>query len=202
MKNASIFFSFLAVVAFLGFAFTNPESDAVESYSVNTEQSVIKWKAYKVTGQHNGTVKVQSGNLEFDGDMLQGGEFTIDMASITVGDLEGKYKQKLEGHLKSEDFFGVEKYPTAKFIITEVISRGKPGDYRIEGDLTIKETTKPIKFNAKVNQEEGSTSATADITIDRAEYNVRYGSGSFFDNLGDKTIYDEFDLTVELVASK
>jgi len=83
-----------------------------------------------------------------------------------------------------------------------VISRGKPGDYRIEGDLTIKETTKPIKFNAKVNQEEGSTSATADITIDRAEYNVRYGSGSFFDNLGDKTIYDEFDLTVELVASK
>jgi len=111
MKNASIFFSFLAVVAFLGFAFTNPESDAVESYSVNTEQSVIKWKAYKVTGQHNGTVKVQSGNLEFDGDMLQGGEFTIDMASITVGDLEGKYKQKLEGHLKSEDFFGVESIP-------------------------------------------------------------------------------------------
>ncbi len=198
MKN---FFglNLLAVLALAGFAFTGVSE--LESYSVDTSESVIEWKGYKVTGQHNGIVKVQSGALEFEGQELTGGNFVIDMASITVLDLEGEYKDKLEGHLKSEDFFGVEKYPTANFSITKVISRGTPGDYRIEGDLTIKETTKPIKFNAKVEADGGNRVAVADITLDRAEYDVRYGSGSFFDNLGDKTIYDEFDLTVNLVVN-
>ena len=202
MKISRFFLSFLAVSAFIGLSFTSPPAAGEETFMVDTENSVITWKGYKVTGQHHGTVKVKDGKLEYKDGMLAGGHFSIDMTSITVGDLEGEYKGKLEGHLKSADFFGVESYPTAKFVIREVISRGKPGDYRIEGDLTIKEMTKPIKFNAQITEEGGKHVATADITVDRADYDVRYGSGSFFDNLGDKTIYDEFDLQVKLVASK
>ena len=189
----------LALFAFVGLSFTDSE---IVTYSVDTEASVVKWTGYKVTGKHYGTVKVENGALQYEDGQLVGGSFEIDMASIKCDDLSGEYAQKLEGHLKSADFFGVENHPTAKFVITEVISRGKPGDYRISGDLTIKETTKPVKFNANITEESDNMLANAKITIDRAEYNVRYGSGSFFDNLGDKTIYDEFDLEVQLVANK
>jgi len=195
IRNITLF----TLAALLGFAFT-PLKDTIAVLNVDTEQSVIKWDGYKVTGKHNGTVDLKSGNLEFDGEQLVGGNFTMDMTSITVLDLTGNYKAKLEGHLKSDDFFGVEKHPTAKFEITRVVSRGMPGDYKVEGDLTVKGITKPIRFNAKVTEENGVKVARADMKLDRTDYNVRYGSGSFFDNLGDKTIYDEFDLSVELVA--
>lgn len=195
IRNITLF----TLAALLGFAFTTLK-DTIAVLNVDTEQSVIKWDGYKVTGKHNGTVDLKSGNLEFDGEQLVGGNFTMDMTSITVLDLTGNYKAKLEGHLKSDDFFGVEKHPTAKFEITRVVSRGMPGDYKVEGDLTVKGITKPIRFNAKVTEENGVKVARADMKLDRTDYNVRYGSGSFFDNLGDKTIYDEFDLSVELVA--
>ncbi len=145
---------------------------------------------------------MKSGDLEFNGDQLTGGSFAIDMTSITVTDLTGEYKGKLEGHLKSKDFFGVEKHPTATFEITRVIPKGTPGDYKVIGNMTIKNITKEIKFFANVKNVNGQKVATADLTIDRSDFDVRYGSGSFFDNLGDKTIYDEFDLSVELVAGK
>ena len=120
------------------------------------------------------------------------------MTTIACTDLEGEWKEKLEGHLKSDDFFGVNNFPVAKFEITKVAAKGTPGDYKITGNLTIKETTKEIKFYANVSQDGGKNVAKADIKIDRSEFNVRYGSGSFFDNLGDKTIYDEFDLSIVL----
>ncbi len=191
----------LTLAALVGFAFT-PLNGPVEVMRVNTQESIIKWKGYKVTGKHNGTVALKDGSLQFEDGQLTGGSFVMDMTSITVLDLTGDYKAKLEGHLKSDDFFGVEKYPTAKFEITRVVSRGMPGDYKIEGDLTVKGITKPIRFNARVTEEKGAKVAKADMKLDRTDYNVRYGSGSFFDNLGDKTIYDEFDLSVELVAGK
>ena len=132
--------------------------------------------------------------------MLKGGEFVIDMTTITSTDLEGEYQQKLNGHLKSADFFGVEKYPEAKFVIKNVKENGKNGRFTVTGDITIKETTKEINFDAQlVNSGEGIV-AVADIVIDRSEFDVRYGSGSFFDNLGDKTIYDDFTLSVNLVT--
>jgi len=125
----------------------------------------------------------------------------VDMTSINCTDLQpGKGKEKLEGHLKSADFFGVEKFPTARFDITKVVSRGTAGDYRVSGNLRIKESTKSIKFNAVVKKDAKSSVATAAIKIDRTDFDVRYGSGSFFDNLGDKTIYDEFDLNLSLVV--
>jgi polyisoprenoid-binding protein YceI len=126
----------------------------------------------------------------------------MDMTSIKVTDLEGEWAGKLEGHLKSPDFFGVEKHPTATLVITKVVPKGTPGDYKVSGNLTIKEKTKEVRFYAHVDSEGGKMNATADLKIDRTDFDVRYGSGSFFDGLGDKTIYDEFDLTVNIVASK
>ena len=202
MKKVSVFSTLLAAIALVGMSFTNPSSTAVDSFPVNIAKSNIVWKGYKVTGSHTGNIELKSGKLDFDGDKLAGGSFEIDMTTITCTDLEGEYNQKLVGHLKSEDFFGVEKNPTAKFVITQVVSRGTPGDYKIVGDLTIKNITKEIKFFTKVTEENGQKVANAEIKVDRSEYNVRYGSGSFFDNLGDKTIYDEFDLQVKLVSAK
>ncbi len=189
----------LAFVAFFAFAFT--PNNVGEGTPVDIAKSVITWKGYKVTGEHAGILKVKNGILDFTDGSLTGGSFDIDMASLEVTDLKaGQGKEKLEGHLKSADFFGTEKYPTAKFVITKVTSRGKTGEYKITGNLTIKETTKEIKFNAMVTEANGVKTAKADITLDRSEFDVRYGSGSFFDNLGDKTIYDEFDLSVNLVV--
>ncbi len=173
----------------------------VVTYSVDLEQSKVNWKAYKVTGQHEGYVKLKSGGLEFTDSLLSGGTFEIDMTSMVVTDLEGNWKDKLEGHLKSEDFFSIEKFPTAAFKITKVTPQG-PGKYKVEGDVTIKETTKSIRFTADTKEENGLITAVAAIELDRSDFNVRYGSATFLGNLGDKTIYDNFDLTVELTAKK
>jgi polyisoprenoid-binding protein YceI len=174
----------------------------IDTLKVNTTESNIAWVGYKVTGQHAGNVKIKSGNLQMDHGKLAGGSFEIDMASISCTDLQGEMAGKLVGHLSSPDFFGTEKYPTAKFNITRVIPVDSKGNYKIIGDLTIKETTKSVKFNANVTSNGGKTMATGKIVVDRSEFDVRYGSGSFFDGLGDKTIYDDFDLNVSLVAGK
>jgi polyisoprenoid-binding protein YceI len=170
--------------------------------AVDTEASQVTWKGYKVTGSHEGTIAVKNGSLEFTDGIFTGGSFMIDMASLKATDVTGETAGKLEGHLKSGDFFGVEDFPAASFKITKVVSRGKPGDYRVTGDLTIKETTKAIRFNTTVTEEMGKYTAKADLTIDRTDFDVRYGSGSFIDNLGDKTIYDEFELGITLVSKK
>ena len=189
----------VSVLALAAFSFKNV---VIETYSANVAKSEIGWKAYKVTGSHEGTINLKSGDLQYTDGMLSGGTFEVDMTSLASTDLKGEWKDKLDGHLKSEDFFGVENFPVAKFNITKVVPKGTPGDYKITGDLTIKETTKSIKFYANIVEEGNSRVATADIKIDRSEYDVRYGSGSFFSGLGDKTIYDEFDLSVKLVTEK
>lgn len=160
---------------------------------VDVEKSKVTWKAYKVTGSHTGTVTLSSGALEFENDALSGGEFVVDMTSLISTDLEGEYKGKLEGHLKSDDFFSVANHPTAKLVFTNVKATGKNA-YEVTGDLTIKGITKAITFDLSVY----GSKATGNLKVDRAQYDVRYGSGSFFENLGDKTIYDEFDLVVDL----
>lgn len=160
---------------------------------VSTDKSTVTWKAYKVTGSHHGTVALQSGSLVFDNGQLSGGEFVVDMTTLTATDLEGEWKDKLVGHLKSEDFFSVEKHQTSKLVFTEVKQTGK-NSYEVTGNLTIKGITKPVTFDMSVY----GSKATATMKVDRAQYDIRYGSGSFFDNLGDKTIYDEFDMVVDL----
>ncbi len=188
---------FLPLLAILVMAAQN-----TATYNVDVNSSSIAWTGRKVTGQHTGYVKVKNGNLAYADGKLTGGTFDIDMNSITCTDLEGEYAGKLVGHLKSDDFFGAAKYPTAKFVITKAIPQDTKGNYKIVGNLTIKEKTNEVKFAAAVNESNGTITASGKITVDRSEYDVRFGSGSFFDNLGDKTIYDEFDLQVSLVAKK
>ncbi len=176
------------------FAFMMALSLNAQTKAVNASASKVNWKGYKVTGSHEGTINVKSGSLTFKGEILTGGDFIIDMNSINCTDLQGGGKGNLEGHLKSDDFFGVATYSDAKFVITKVVSKGKPGEYKIIGNLTIKKATKEVKFDAMVS----AGMAKATLKIDRTDFDVRYGSGSFMDNLGDKTIYDEFDLNVNL----
>jgi len=172
---------------------TATEPVAEEKKEVKTETSTITWKAYKVTGSHYGTVDLKSGSLVFDGDKLTGGEFEADMTTLVATDLEGESKGKLEGHLKSDDFFGTEKHTAAKLVFTKVEPTGK-NSYEVTGDLTIKGVSKPVTFDVSVY----GSKATATVKVDRTAYDIKYGSGSFFYNLGDKAIYDEFDLVVDL----
>lgn len=190
MKNSIKNIATLVIVAFMTFSFTTAEGDKKE---IKLENSKVVWKGYKVTGSHVGIISIKSGHLNFDKDILTGGTFEIDMSTITVTDLEGEYKGKLEGHLKSDDFFGVEKFPTATLRFTKVKSVGK-NSYEVAGDITIKGKTETVSFNVSVY----GSKANVSLKIDRTKFDVRYGSTSFFDGLKDKAIYDEFDLVADL----
>jgi polyisoprenoid-binding protein YceI len=168
---------------------------AQQKLTADTTNSKLEWLGEKVTGRHEGSVKLQSGWLNWNDDKIQSGEFIIDMRSIKTYDK----LEKLEGHLRSDDFFGVEKNPTAKLVITESTSFAK-GTAIVKGELTIKGITNPVEFKAAYQKKDNGNWFFANILIDRTKYNVRYGSGTFFDNLGDKTIYDDFRLKVSLVV--
>lgn len=164
-----------------------------EKKEVNIDKSIVTWKGYKVTGSHHGTIALESGTLEFDGDKLVGGEFVVDMSTLKNNDLSGDSKGKLEGHLKSDDFFGVQSHPTSKLVFTNVKATGK-NSYEVTGDLTIKGITKPTTFNVSIY----GSKATATLKVDRSHYDIKFRSGSFFENLGDKMIYDDFELVADL----
>ncbi|WP_082305145.1 YceI family protein [Persicobacter sp. CCB-QB2] len=196
MKNLKVLM--LSLLTMLLFVFAAPKA---LQYKVDPSQTKVKWIGQKVTGEHYGSVNITAGFLSVEEGVITGGTFSLDMTSIVVEDLGGMMKKKLEKHLKSEDFFGVEAHPTAKFVITKVYRQGKEkNEYKVVGNLTIKGITKELKFPAVVEVDKESLKAKATITVDRTEFNVRYGSGSFFDDLGNKTIYDEFILEVELSA--
>ncbi|MCF8237655.1 MAG: YceI family protein [Saprospiraceae bacterium] len=184
---------------FLGWVNPDPVKD-VKTMSVDVTSSQVVWKGYKVTGEHTGSVKIKSGDIVMENGTLTGGSFVIDMTSITCTDLEGEWRDKLVGHLKSEDFFNSTAFPTATMKIARVIPQDSKGNYKVQGNLTIKGITKPVKFFVNMGSKGTTAIANAQIKVDRSEYDVRYGSGSFFDNLGDKTIYDEFDLNVSLTV--
>ena len=179
-----------AIVAFVTLSFTNRD---IEKKEIKIENSQIVWKGYKVTGSHEGTILLKSGSLSFQENVLIGGEFEIDMTTIITTDLDGEYKGKLEGHLKSDDFFGVENFPSAKLVFTTVTPISE-NSYNVTGDLTIKGTTNPVTFEISID----GNKATTSLKIDRTKYDIKYGSASFFDDLKDKAIYDEFDLVSDL----
>ena len=165
---------------------------------IDTKNSLVKWTGYKVTGQHEGTITLKKGELKFDGDSnLIGGVFDMDMTSINTTDLDGGSKDRLDSHLKNDDFFSVNKYNTANLVFTKIkFSRNENSykNYVVDGDLTIKGITNPISFEINIYK----NSASADLKIDRTKFNIKYGSASFFDGLKDRAIYDEFDLEVRL----
>ena len=178
-----------------------------EAYAVVPAESDITWNGKKVGGEHSGNINLQNGELVVADNQVVGGEFTIDMASITNTDIEdAESNGKLVGHLKSDDFFGVEQHPTATFKINRIspianAAAGQP-NYNVEGDLTVKGKSNPVSFPATVNVENGVATAKADVIVDRAKYDVRYGSNSFFDNLGDKAIEDNFTVSLDITAKQ
>jgi polyisoprenoid-binding protein YceI len=172
------------------------------NYKVDTKTSVIVWTGYKVTGQHTGTVKIKNGTVQFTDGLLTGGSFEIDMTTLANTDLEGEYAPKLINHLKSDDFFGVAKFPTAKYAISQVTALDAKGNYEVTGNLTLKGITQEVKFNANATESNGKVAATGKITVDRSKFNVKYGSGTFYEDLGDKAISDNFDLQVSLSGGR
>tara|TARA_B100000925_G_C21885929_1_gene420600 strand:+ start:74 stop:631 length:558 start_codon:yes stop_codon:yes gene_type:complete len=183
MKIKTYFLLTLLLMATVAFGSVKP---------IPVTAATIEWKAYKIAYERWGTIELERGELDFEEGTLSGGNFVVDMTSIQVTSLEGKKKANLEKHLRSDDFFGIEKFPSATMVITAVEQTAD--GYMVTGDFTIKGQTHPVIFPMTVN---GNT-ATAKVKIDRSKYNVRYGSDSFFDNLGDRVIYNEFDLNVKL----
>lgn len=188
----------LLAFAFLAFSFSTID---ISPLTVDTEQSSIHWIGKKVTGKHSGTIKIKEGSLDMKKGVLTGGSFTIDMTSLAVTDLKGNMAGKLAGHLTSDDFFGVANHPTAGLKITNVKNLGS-GTFDLTADLTIKGITHPVTFETFVIENGAGISATAKLVVDRTKYDIKYGSGKFFDSLGDKMIYDDFELNVNIVASK
>ena len=165
-------------------------------YNVETAQSQITWTGREVsTSYHYGTLDFVSGNFEISNGAIVNGEFIVDMTSINNQDMEGDSKARLEGHLKSDDFFSVESYPTASISInsSELISDGK---WNVSADLSIKGFTHPVNFEM-ISSEDGWS---ANLVFDRSKYDVRFRSGSFFENLGDKLIYDDIELSINLTT--
>ena len=183
-----------SVAIFMVLAFTNPAK--VDTYKVDTEASSIDWIGRKITGQHTGKIKISSGDLLVNGNAIKGGSFVMDMNSMNSD------SQKLTGHLKTDDFFSVEKNPTSKFVITKVTGAGKDR-INVTGDLTIKGITQSVSFPATVKKEGNAIVAVAkNVMIDRSKFDIRYGSKSFFNDIGDKAIDDNFELGINLVAKK
>lgn len=165
-----------------------------QSKKIDTSKSSIHWIGKKITGQHDGTLDFKEGTLVFEKDKLKGGSFTVDMTTISATDVSGNAKEKLDGHLKADDFFGVEKYPTSKLKFIKIADKGN-NVYAVTADLTIKDKTHPVQFEMTVR----GNSATAKLSVDRTKYDITYRSGSVFEGLGDKAISDEFDLEVNLI---
>lgn len=182
----------IATLAFSSVAF------ATDKIEIDPATSKIVYVGKKVTGEHTGDVKLASGHLLFEKDVLKGGDFVADMTSISNTDIGDKeYHKKFIDHMFSEDFFGVEKHKTATFVMKN--AKKKNGDtYKVTGDLTIKGKTAPVSFDAVATKDK----ATATLTFDRTKYDIRYGSGKFFKSLGDKMINDEVQLQVTLITKK
>ena len=183
---------------FVCFSITAKATDFVVDKGVST----VKWEAKKVTGKHNGTIAIANGTLSGNKATIKGGTLVIDMKTIVDVDLtDSGYNKKLVGHLSSDDFFSVDKFPESTLVIKKV-TLVSGNDYKVTGQLTIKGVTNPIEFNAKVSQNGDKLNAEGVMTINRAKFGVKYGSSSFFQGLGDKVIYDDFTLAFNIVALK
>jgi len=182
-------------IAFITMSFVN--SDVLFENNVDVSSSTIHWKGYKPTGSHQGTISLSSGNIQLEEGLIKEGSFTVDMS--TIKDAGGS--AKLEGHLKSGDFFDVVAFSIATFEITN--SAIKDGKTMVTGDITIKGITKQVTFPAVVTETGEAVTLTSEtFQINRADFNIKYKSKSFFNNLKDKFVNDEFDLEVNIVTTK
>lgn len=183
-----------------------------ESYTIDAARSEVRWEGSKPTGTHTGLVPVAAGNVLIHEGMITGGSVTLDMANLTVTDLEGEYKANLEAHLKGtnpgkeEDFFNVSKFPTATFTVngSSKLENDPEGTHMIQGDLTIKGVTKQVSFKANVDMAAGNAVkvTTAPFSIDRTEWGIKFQSKKFFDDLKDDFINDDVKVQITLGAIK
>jgi polyisoprenoid-binding protein YceI len=195
MKKVFIFAAF-AVLALSSATLLKPTV-----FKLDASKSTFKWTGKKVTGAHWGYVKFSDGTLTVDKNQVKGGSFNVDMTSITAEDTKGEWGAKLEGHLKAEDFFGVDKNPKSTLVLKSVSPKGG-NNFDVKADLTIKGITSEVNFPATIVIGKTDVKATASFKIDRTKYGLKYGSGSFFDNLGDKAIDNDFLVEVNIVAAK
>jgi polyisoprenoid-binding protein YceI len=188
----------------LAFAFSTA-SLAADTFDVDTTASKVTWVGTKVVGSHNGTVPVSAGTVEVDSGKPVNGSIEIDFANLVNIDVtDAGSRGKLEGHLKSPDFFNVEKHPKGKFVLKNATPSKVAGEFLFQGDLTVKDITKPVQFPATVKIDGDKATATAKFKINRTDWDIKYNSGKFFDakKLGDKMIYDEIEVGFDLVANK
>lgn len=187
-------------ISFIAFSFTNIKKT---NYKVNIETSKINWKGFKPSGSHYGTIDLANGNFVVKNDKISGGEFTIDMHSIVDLDMpaDNEYNAKLVGHLKSADFFDVEKYPNGSFQIKD--TENIDGKTLINGELTLKDITHPVSFLADIKIDNGRLTLKSEtFKVDRSKWNIRYKSKSFFNDLKDKFIDDDMEISIEVIANK
>jgi polyisoprenoid-binding protein YceI len=179
----------IAIALLVSFGTVNAQTKKIDA-----SKSTISWVGKKVTGQHEGTVNFKDGNLIFKGKKVVGGNFTVDMTSMTTTDLKaGQGKEKLDGHLKSEDFFGTDKFPTATLVFKSIGEKSS-GVYSVTADLTIKGVTNSVNFELTA----ATNNASAKLIIDRTKFGIKYGSKSLADTIADRAIDDEFELSVAL----
>lgn len=220
MYMKKLFIPFLAGFMTLAACKDAPKADSAEvaeaqeveqasgvTYNVNLTESTIEWVGTKPVARHHGTLKLKNGSLVANNGQLTGGNFTADINTITPDDQDAEGNTKLQTHLKSEDFFHVEKYPEGTFEITSVTEGVQNTDdlvmkdatHMVTGNLTLKGITKSITFPAKLSVSDNSITADADFNIDRTQWNIVYGND---ESLGDKFIRPEVNLKVHLVANK
>lgn len=200
MKQIGLLTLSAILIAISAFAKDSEKDQTV--YKIEQGQSKVVWTGKKVTGQHTGTLALESGVVTLNDDELAGAEIKLDMNSIANTDLtDPQWNKKLVDHLKSDDFFSVEKYPQGSFVSTSMVKNSGEASYKVTGNLTLKGITHEISFPVNVEVEGNRLTANGSATIDRTKWNIKYGSGSFFSGLGDKMIYDEFDIEFNLVAN-
>jgi polyisoprenoid-binding protein YceI len=190
----------LSVIALTAFSNTISAKHNHSDLKINTTVSSVEWIGKKVTGQHSGAITIKEGTLNLHDGHLSTGKIIMDMSSITCTDLEAdKGGKKLVGHLNSPDFFDVANHATAMLEITGTkATEGKK--HMISGNLTIKGITKPISFEATTEMKDGKLGAFAEMKVDRTLYDIKYGSGQFFEGLGDKMIDDKFIIKFKIAA--
>jgi polyisoprenoid-binding protein YceI len=165
------------------------------NFEIAVAQSNIGWTGRKVTGSHFGTINLKQGELVVDDGKLTGGNFIVDTSSIKILDVtDPATNTQFAGHLASDDFFAIEKYPEALFEITAV------NNNHIDGNLTFKGIKHPVGFDASLNITEDVLTASGKLVIDRTRYGIKFRSGNFFKNLGDTLIYNDFDLNINITA--
>lgn len=171
-----------------------------QKFEIVSAQSNIEWTGRKVTGAHNGTIAVKEGTFILNDNKLAGGRFVIDTTSIKILDVtDPATNTQFAGHLASDDFFSIEKFPQSILDITAV-KQQSTSSYLVDGALTIKGITNPVSFDATINVNGDTLIATGKIVIDRTKYDMKFRSGNFFENLGDNLIYNDFDLNVSITA--